>query len=66
MADNKDKRDGRDRSRIDANDPNEVSYVRSQFPNLSQQEVKSAIEQHGPDREKVMEYLRGKQGGGRA
>ena len=62
MADNKDIRDGRDRNRIDANDPNEVSYVQKQFPNLPHQEIKRAIEQHGPVRENVMEYLKRKTG----
>jgi hypothetical protein len=57
MADNKDFRGERDRSRIDANDPNEVEYVHRQFPSLSHQEVRDAIVSNGPDRDAVMASL---------
>jgi hypothetical protein len=58
MADNKDQQDGRDRSKIDANDPSEVEYVHKQFPHLSHEEVFEAIRTKGPNREEVMNYLR--------
>jgi hypothetical protein len=60
MSDNKEKMDGRDRSRVDANDKSEVEYVHKQFPNLSHSEVLEAIKTKGPNREAIMEYLRGK------
>jgi hypothetical protein len=58
MADNKDRRDGRDRSRVDANDPNEVEHIHSQFPNLTHQQIKKAIETHGPMRDDILRFLR--------
>ncbi len=57
MADNQDIRDGRDRSKIDLNDPSEVEYVHQQFPRLSHQEVVEAIREKGPSREAVILYL---------
>ena len=60
MSDNKNKQDGRDRGKIDANDPSEVEFVHQQFPHLSHQEVLEAIRTKGPVREDVMQYLRSK------
>jgi len=56
--DNKNVRDGRDSSKIDANDPSEVEYVHKQFPKLSHEEVLKAIKQKGPSREAVIMYLK--------
>ena len=60
MSDNKDQRDGRDRSKVDANDTSEVEYVHQQFPNLSHEEVLEAIRSKGPSREAIMAYLKSK------
>ena len=60
MSDNKNQQDGRDRSKIDANDSSEVEYVHQQYPNLTHQEVLEAIKSKGPNREDVMKFLRNK------
>ena len=57
MPDNKNIKDRRDSTRIDANDASEVEYVHEQFPNLTHQQVKDAIIEKGPMREDVMKYL---------
>ena len=62
MRDNKDIKDGRDRSKIDLNDKNEVSYVRQQYPWFSMDEVKAVIREKGPDRRSVISYLDQKSG----
>lgn len=62
MSDNKELRDRRDRSKIDLNDPNEVSYVSQQYPWFSAEEVKTAIREKGPDRRTVIDYLDQKSG----
>ena len=58
MADNKDSRDGRDRSRVSASDDYELQYMAEKL-NISMEEVRRAIERVGNDREKVEEYLKG-------
>lgn len=66
MADNnRDLLGVKDRSNIDANDPAEVAYVHYQFPWLSLQEIKSAIKEHGPDRDAVIAFLESKSGTGK-
>ena len=57
MADNKDLRDGRDRSKVAGDEEYEVTYL-AQKLNVSAEEVRRAIEQVGNSREKVEEYLR--------
>ena len=57
MSDNKDSRDGRDRSRVDSNDPSEVEYVHQQFPNLSHEQVVEAIKSQGPSRDAIYAFL---------
>ncbi len=57
MSDNKDSRDGRDRSKVDFNDSSEVEFVHQQFPHLTHKQVLDAIKAHGPNREAVMKYL---------
>ncbi len=57
MADDKNVRDGRDRAKIDLNDPSEVEYIHQQFPGMSHQQIVDAIEAKGPSREAVMAYL---------
>jgi hypothetical protein len=60
MADNKSITDKRDSSKIDSNDPGEVEYVHSLFPDLEHQNIVDAIEAAGPEREKVYAYIRKK------
>lgn len=57
MSDDKDIRDGRDRSKIDLNDPSELAYVRQQYPWFSLDEIKKVIREHGPSRRSVVDYL---------
>jgi hypothetical protein len=57
MSDNKSLRDGRDRSKIDLNDPAEVEYVHQQFPWLTHEEIREAIKENGPSWEKVTSFL---------
>lgn len=59
MADDKTKQDGRDDSRIDANDSSEVAYAAKQF-GVSAQQVRDAISAVGNSREKVRKHLSGK------
>jgi hypothetical protein len=56
MADDKTKQDGRDDSRIDGNDPSELSNAAEQF-GVSVQAVKDAIQAVGNSREKVRQHL---------
>ncbi|MDN3656180.1 DUF3606 domain-containing protein [Ferruginibacter paludis] len=55
--DNKKMQNGRDKSRIDVNDPAEAEYVHQQFPNLSHEQIIQAIKEKGPSRQAVMNYL---------
>ena len=57
MADDKNLRDGRDRSRIDGKEEYELRHVAEKL-GVSTEEVRRAIEQVGTNREKVEEYLR--------
>lgn len=59
MSDNKDLRDGRDRSKVAGNDPSEVQHIAEKL-GVSPEEVRKAIEQVGNSREKVEEYLNGR------
>ena len=56
MADDKKQQDGRDDSRIDANDSSEVSYAAKQL-GVSVEQIREAIEKVGNSREKVKNYL---------
>ena len=60
MSDNKNIVSQQDRIRIDINDPSEVEYVHSQFPELEHQQVVDAIKEKGPVRKDVVEYLKTK------
>lgn len=60
MADDKMKRDGRDRSRVSSSEAYEVEYLHQQYPRLSHQQVYAAVRKAGPNRKKIEEYLRGK------
>lgn len=59
MGDNKDLRDGRDRSKVSGNEAFELRVVAEKW-GVSQEEVKKAIEQVGNNRDKVEDYLRTK------
>lgn len=56
MADNKNKQDGRDDSKIDANDPSEVSYAAKEF-GVTATEIKDAIKFVGNSRAAVKKHL---------
>lgn len=58
MADDKNKQDGRDRSRVSASDEHELRYVAEKM-NVSIDRVKEAIDKVGNQRDKVEEFLRG-------
>ncbi len=59
MADNKDMRDARDRSKINAGESYELSYIEEKL-GVSRQQVEEAIKAVGNSREKVEEYLKKK------
>ncbi|RYY86387.1 MAG: DUF3606 domain-containing protein [Chitinophagaceae bacterium] len=59
MADNKNLRDGRDRSRVSAEEKYEVQHLAEKF-NVSADEVRRVIEEVGNSREKIEERLRGR------
>lgn len=58
MSDNKNIVSQQDRIRIDLNDPSEVEYVHSLFPELEHEQIVEAIREKGPLRKAVMEYLK--------
>ncbi|MHA4896256.1 DUF3606 domain-containing protein [Pedobacter sp. PWIIR3] len=58
MTDNKIKQDGRDDSKIDANDSSEVSYAAKEF-GVSAAEIKAAIKAVGSSRAAVKNHLSG-------
>jgi hypothetical protein len=57
MADNKNARDGRDRSRVSGSEDYELQHIAEKL-NVSRAEVRKAIEQVGNNREKVEEFLK--------
>jgi len=57
MPDNKDLRGGQDRQRVAADQEHEVTYL-AQKLNVSEEEIKRALDQVGNSREKVEEHLR--------
>jgi hypothetical protein len=57
MADDKNLRDGRDRSRVSGSEEYELQHIAEQL-NVSREEVRRAIEQVGNSREKIEEHLR--------
>jgi len=58
MADDKNLRDGRDRSRVSGSEEYEIQYLAEKL-NVSADEIKNAIEKVGNSREKIEEYLKG-------
>jgi hypothetical protein len=59
MADDKDLRDGRDRSRVSSSEEYELQYLAEKL-NVSTEEIRRAIEQVGNSREKIEEFLKGR------
>lgn len=59
MADNKDIRDGRDRSRVAGNEPYELQHIAEKH-GVTVDEIKKIIERVGNSREKIEEQLRGR------
>jgi hypothetical protein len=59
MPDNREDRGQRDRSRIDADEDYEMNYIVDKL-GVTKEEVRNAIAQVGNNREKVEEFLRGK------
>lgn len=60
MADDKTKQGKQDDSMVDVNDPNEVEYLHSQFPDKFHSQIIDAIKVAGPRRENIIRYLQGK------
>jgi Spy/CpxP family protein refolding chaperone len=61
MSDDKNIQDGRDRSRVDAHEDYELSYLEEKL-NVDRAAIREAIEQVGNDRAKVEEYLTNNKG----
>jgi len=59
MADNKDLRDGRDRTRVAGDEKYELQHLAEKL-GVSNEEVRKAVEKVGNNREKVEEYLNSK------
>ena len=55
--DNKDKQDGRDRSKVDINDRSEVEYLHQQWKQFTHEEIVHAIKQYGPNRKDIEAHL---------
>ena len=48
---------GFDPYEIDVGDDREIGYLKQQFPWLSREKIRKAVEEHGPDRKTVLNYL---------
>jgi len=59
MADNKNLRDDRDRSRVAGNEAYELQHIAEKM-RVSQEEVRKAIQQVGNSRDKIEEFLKSK------
>lgn len=57
MSDDKNTRDGRDRSKVDINDSSEVEKVQQQFPNIQREQIIEAIKSAGPVRKDIYALL---------
>ncbi len=60
MPDDKNKNSYQDRLKVDLNDPSEVEYLHTQFPELEHSQVVDAIKEAGPERKKIIEHLKKK------
>jgi uncharacterized protein YdbL (DUF1318 family) len=61
MADDKNIRDGRDRSKVSGSEEYELQYLAEKL-NVSTEEIRKAVEKVGNSREKIEEYLKGNKG----
>lgn len=57
MGDNKNIRDGRDRSKVDSKDRSEIEFLHRKFPRFSHPQIIEAIKAAGPLRRDIEEYL---------
>jgi hypothetical protein len=57
MADDKTKQGKQDDIRVDSNDPSEVEYLHSKFPNKTHDDIKEAIKNKGPIRKDIEDFL---------
>ena len=57
MPDNKNQQGTQDDIRVDANDSAEMEYLKQQFPEKTQEEIKQAIFDAGPFRADIIAYL---------
>lgn len=62
MADNKDLRDGRDRSRVAGEEPYEVQYMADRY-GVSPEEIRRLIEEVGNNRQEIEEALQKRSSG---
>jgi len=60
MADNKNLRDDRDRSRVAGNEAYELQHIAEKM-GVSQEDVRKAIQQVGNSRDKIEEFLKSKE-----
>lgn len=60
MADDKSKVGRQDRDRISSSEAYEVEDLHRKYPNKSHEEIKGAIQKHGPNREAIEKFLDGK------
>ncbi len=58
MSDNKQSRDGRDRSKVDSSDKSEVEYLHQQHPQHSHEQIVEAIKKYGPLRKDIEAHLK--------
>ena len=58
MADDRNLKDGRDRSRVSGSEEYELQFLAEKL-NVSTDEIRKAIQQVGNNREKIEEYLKG-------
>ena len=56
MTDNKDIRDGRDRSQVDGQDPNELNYIADKY-GVSIEDIKAIIARAGNNRKDIEKAL---------
>lgn len=57
MPDDKSKRDGRDSSKVDVNDRNEVEALHQQWKQFSHAQIIDAIKNFGPYRKDIESHL---------
>ena len=55
--DSKQNQGQQDRLRVDLNDPSEVGYLQSQYPEKSHQQIKDAIKKYDPMRADIVNNL---------